>query len=185
VLSGGGFSVTYARNISESKIFSADTRSIMNSVPYVGMASWMFLAILSIYGCWSSWVARPRLVAVYFWTLLAHYIFDLGILAATFFVVLNSGNVGKKACMDRAVASGFSNVEGLCPSELSMGAYLFLIALTSWKIIATYTTFVISTYMRSLYKRSRDAESGDIKQQPRGYAGKGIGSTQNWSKFDD
>jgi len=210
VLSGGGFSVAYARNISEMKIFLADSRSAFNALPYVGMVSWMLLCLLSFFGVWASWTSRRRLVASYFFIYLSHYIFDLGILAGTFFVVLKSGNIPRENCNINAINAGFTNTEELCATPISMGAILFITFLALYKVFSTYATFVIFQFWKHIKQDEREDEEAlrrlqarRITSRPDMYAAKPgmyaakpdmytqkpeysrTNLSRNWSRFDD
>jgi hypothetical protein len=197
VLSGGGFSVAYARNISEMKIFLADSRSAFNALPYVGMASWMLLSLLSFFGVWASWTARRRLVAIYFFIYLGHYIFDLGILAGTYFVVLNSGNIVRDNCNVNAINAGFSNTEELCKTPISMAAILFITFLAVYKVFSTYATYVIYQFWKHIKQNEREDEEALRRLQARRITSRPemytttkpeysrTNLSRNWSRFDD
>lgn len=80
---------------------------------------------------------RAKLVAVYFWLLLAHYIVDLGLLVANILVANKSAIQTLDACQASIHQAGLTgDTSSLCKS-MSVDAVLFLSALGVFKLIAT------------------------------------------------
>jgi len=180
VLSGGAFGVVYARNIYEGISGSPDNM-LLNAVPYFGMVAWMILALISFFGCWASWTAKPRLVAIYFWSLVAHYIFDLIFLVGTVFVTLQGVNAPEEQCIIDATNAGYTNVESLCSKAMDISTMILIGVLGSYKLFSTYTTYVIFLFKRWTITEAEDAEKQAQQQRQMS----GPDGTANWSRFDD
>lgn len=174
-------------------------------VPFMSMGSWMLLALISLFGyvqqmiafcdlftpsihrCVASWTAKPRLVAIYFWSLLVQYIFDMGFLVATIFFCVKASQTAKQHCDSKALQEGFSNVDSLCSAALSLSSILLLVVLGLYKLFSTYALFAIFTFKRWADKESLELAAQKLmqerpQQQWKSYDGD---TTRNWSKFED
>jgi hypothetical protein len=187
VIAGGVFGVGYAVNISNATVVLSGTYKDLTAIPYVGMGSWMVLAIISFFGLVVCWKQHVKLVAVYFWLLLAHYILDLGMLVANIIVASRSANEALDACQERLRQSGMSgDLSPLC-EPISPNAITFLSVLGVCKIIATYTTFVIFQYKRWSARQAEESAAIEAVKQQQGMDGQrsNSGEPLSWSKFED
>lgn len=190
VVAGGVFGVVYAMNISNGVVFAQGNDKMMNAIPFVGMAAWMLLALISLFGVLACWTARPKLVAIYFWALLAQYILDLGFLVASILVAINSAKQQRQTCVDSANNAGLTNGEKLCGTGLAFAAIIFIAILSTYKLLATYTTYVIYKYRRFTVREAlqNQAKAAAKQQQDMAYSQQAYnpnGEPRTWSKFED
>jgi hypothetical protein len=136
-------------------VFIPGTDKAMTAIPYVGMVTWMALAIISFFGyvpekqvtpmghsdivislvaCWKQ---HTKLVGVFFWLLLAHYIVDLGLLVANIVVAHESARQTLDACQERIRQDGITGDTGFLCTPISASAVLFLSILGVYKLVAT------------------------------------------------
>jgi len=191
VIAGGVFGVGYAVNIYNATLFISGLDKALSALPYVGMAWWMTLAVISFFGLFAVWKERAKLVAVYFWLLVSHYIVDLGLLAANIIVVQQVAKQAVDACQERVRESGMTgDTAPLCQAN-NTNAIIFLSILGVSKLIATYTTFVIFKYKRWCARQAeetaaKEAAKEAMKEQ-QGMSGQQVnnGEPPTWSKFED
>lgn len=94
----------------------------------------MLTSITSLAACWKQ---HTKLVAVYFWLLLAHYIVDFGVLVANILAAQQSAMQAYNACQQRVLESGMTgDTSQLCSSN-STPAIIFLTILGICKLIST------------------------------------------------
>jgi hypothetical protein len=189
VLAGGVFGVGYALNISNASIFLSGLDKAMAAIPYVGIACWVALAIISFFGLAACWKQHTKLVAVYFWLLLAHYIVDFGVLVANILAAQQAAMQAYNACQQRVLQSGMTGDTGpLCEGN-STPVIIFLTILGICKLISTYTTFVIFKYKRWSARQAEEKAAMEAMKQQRGTNGQqqphDNGEPQMWSKFED
>jgi len=187
VIAGGVFGVGYAVNIYRATVFISGLDKSLTAIPYVGMVSWMALAVISFFGLIVCWMQRAKLVAVYFWLLLAHYIVDLGLLVANILVANKSAIQTLDACQASIHQAGLTgDTSSLCKS-MSVDAVLFLSALGVFKLIATYTTFVIFKYKRYSASLAVDRATIEATKQQQGTYEQQLdnGEPRTWSTFED
>jgi len=189
VIAGGVFGVGYAVNIYNAVVFIPGTDTAMTAIPYVGMVFWMALAVISFFGFIVCWRQHSKLVSVYFWLLLVHYLVDLGILIANIIAASTSARQALDACQKSIKDSGLTgDTDSLC-QPISPNAILFLTILGIYKLIATYTTFVIFKYKRFSARQAEERATIEAmkKQQPEEQQQQQVdgGDLRNWSKFDD
>lgn len=188
VVAGGVFGVGYALNISNASIFPSGLDNAMSAIPFVGMACWMALAIISFFGLVVCWKQHTKLVAVYFWLLLAHYIVDFGVLVANILAAQQSAMQTYNACQQRVLQSGLTGDTGPLCTPHSTPAIIFLTVLGICKLISSYTMFVIFKYKRwcARQEEERATKEAMMKQQQGTYGQQhDNGEPQTWSKFDD
>jgi hypothetical protein len=134
----------------------------------------------------ASWLAKPRLASIYFWSLLAQYIFDFAFLAATLFFTIKASQTSRQHCVTQAQQQGFSNVDSICPAPMNLSDTLLLVILALYKFFATYTVFVIFSFMRWTEKEALELAAQKVMlerpQKEMNYDGD---TARNWSKFDD
>ena len=88
----------------------------------------------SLAACWKQHV---KLVAIYFWLLLAHYIVDFGVLVANILAARQSAAQAYNSCQERVRQSGMTgDTDPLCASD-STSAIIFLTILGICKVIST------------------------------------------------
>jgi len=187
VVAGGVFGVGYALNISNASIFLSGLDKAMSAIPYVGMACWMALAIISFFGLAACWKQHAKLVAVYFWLLLAHYIVDFGVFVANILAAQQAAMQAYDACQQRVRESGMTGDTGpLCESH-STNVIIFLSVLGICKLISTYTTFVIFKYKRWCARQAEEAATKEAIRQQQDTNGQqhDNGGPLMWSKFED
>jgi len=183
VVAGGVFGVGYAVNISNASIFPSG----LDTIPYVGMACWMALAIISFFGLAACWKQNPKLVAVYFWLLLAHYIVDFGVLVANIIAARQSAMQAYAACQELIRQSSLTgDTSSLCSAD-SPSVLIFLTILGICKLISTYTTFVIFKYKRWSVRQAEERAAKEAMRQQQGpyEQHNDNGEPQSWSKFED
>jgi hypothetical protein len=187
VLAGGVFGVGYAFHISNGTVMISGKDNGMAAIPYIGMACWMALAVISFLGLIACWKQHAKLVAIYFWLLLAHYIVDFGVLVANILLAQHSAKLTIDACQELIRQSGMTGDTGdLCQAN-NTNVIIFLTLLGVCKLIATYTTFVIFKYKRWCARQAveqaakatvRQQQSMDVQQVDNG-------EPREWSKFED
>lgn len=187
VLASAAFGVVYAVEIQEGIMNTPDDEPAARFVPFMSMGSWMLLALISLFGCVASWTAKPRLVVIYFWSLLVQYIFDMAFLVATIFFCIKAGQTAKQRCDSKALQEGFSNVDSLCSAALSLSSIILLVVLALYKLFSTYALFAIFTFKRWADKEALELAAQKLmqerpQQQWKSYDGD---TTRNWSKFED
>jgi hypothetical protein len=187
VLASAAFGVVYAIEIQEGMMTTPDDAPAAKFVPYMSMGSWMLLAIISLFGCVASWTAKPRLASIYFWSLLAQYIFDFAFLTATVFFCVKSSQNSKQRCVDKATAQGFTNVDSICTATLNLSGIILLVVLGLYKLYSTYTVFAIFRFKRWAEKEALAEAAQKVMQERPQQQWKNYDSetTRNWSKFDD
>jgi len=187
VIAGGAFGVGYALNISNASSIFEGLDKAMSAIPYVGMACWMALAIISFFGLAACWKQHAKLVAVYFWLLLAHYIVDFGVLVANILAAQQSAMQAYDACQERVRQSGMTGDTGPLCNPHSTNLIIFLTILGICKLISTYTTFVIFKYKRwcALHAEETAAKEAMRQQQGTNEQQHDNGGPPMWSKFED
>jgi len=187
VIAGGVFGVGYALNISNASIFLEGLDKAMSAIPFVGMACWMALAIISFFGLAACWKQHTKLVAVYFWLLLAHYIVDFGVLVANILAAQQSAMRAYDACQQRVRESGMTGDTGPLCNPNSTSVIIFLTILGICKLISTYTTFVIFKYKRWCARHAEETavKEAMIQQQDTNGQQHDNGGPPMWSKFED
>jgi hypothetical protein len=134
----------------------------------------------------ASWLAKPRLASIYFWSLLAQYIFDFAFLAATLFFTIKSSQASKQSCVTQAQQQGFSNVSSICPATMDLSETVLLVVLALYKLFATYTVFAIFSFMRWTEKEALEMAAQKVMlERPEQQMNYDADTTRNWSKFDD
>jgi uncharacterized membrane protein len=187
VIAGSVFGVGYAINIYNGNVFSSGIDKAMIAIPYVGMVSWMALAIISFFGLVVCWKQRANLVAIYFWSLLAHYIVDFGLFVANILAAHNSARQAHDTCQKSIQEYGLTgDTESLC-KPVSINAVIFLSVLGVSKLIATYTTFVIFKYKRYSVRQAEEKAVKEAMKQQHGINSQQFesGELRSWSKFED
>jgi uncharacterized membrane protein len=187
VVAGGVVGVGYAVNISNGSIFISGLDKAMSAIPYVGMVCWMALAIISFFGLAACWKQHAKLVAVYFWLLLAHYIVDFGVLVANILAAQQSAKQTLEACQERIRLSGITgDTSPLCKTD-STSVIIFLTILGICKAISTYTTFVIFKYKRWCARQAEEKAAKEAVKRQQGTYRQQLdnGEPQMWSKFED
>jgi len=187
VVAGGVFGVGYALNISNASIFLSGLDKAMSAIPFVGMACWMALAIISFFGLVACWKQHTKLVAVYFWLLLAHYIVDFGVFVANILAARQSAMLAYNSCQERVRESGMTGDTGPLCDPHSTNVIIFLTVLGICKAISTYTTFVIFKYKRWCARQAEEKAAKEAARQQQGTNGQqhGNGEPPMWSKFED
>ncbi|KAG9033176.1 hypothetical protein FS842_003985 [Serendipita sp. 407] len=189
VLASAAFGVVFAKEIEDGMMSTPDDHPAAKLVPYVSMCSWVALAIISLFGCVAAWSVKPRLVSVYFWTLLTQYFIDLGFLVVTIFFCITTAQTSKSKCEQRATQQGFSNVDDLCSAALSASNILLLAILCAYKLFATYAVFVIFQFKRWTSREAleREAQRTMLQRPPQQFTRHDYdaNTVRNWSKFDD
>jgi len=187
VIAGGVFGVGYAVNIYNAVVFIPGTDKAMTAIPYVGMVTWMALAIISFFGLVACWKQHTKLVGVFFWLLLAHYVVDLGVLVANIVVAHESARQTLDACQERIRQDGVTGDTGFLCTPISASAVLFLSILGVYKLVATYTTFVIFKYKRWSARQAEERVPKETMNEQQGVHGQQVenGEPRNWSKFED
>jgi len=187
VIAGGVFGVGYAYNIYNGTVFVSGADKAMNAIPYVGMVCWMTLAIISFFGLVVCWKERAKLVAVYFWSLLVHYIVDLGLFVANILVIYNSAKQARDDCQKIIQQNGITGDTAFLCKPVSPNAILFLTTLGVYKLIATYTTFIIFKYKRFSARQAEENAVKEAMKQQHGMHGQQFdnGEPRTWSKFED
>jgi len=187
VIAGGVFGVGYAVNIYNAVVFIPGTDKAMTAIPYVGMVTWMALAIISFFGLVACWKQHTKLVGVFFWLLLAHYIVDLGLLVANIVVAHESARQTLDACQERIRQDGITGDTGFLCTPISASAVLFLSILGVYKLVATYTTFVIFKYKRWSARQAEERVNKETMNEQQDVHGQQVenGGPRNWSKFED
>jgi len=187
VVAGGVFGVGYAVNISNASMFLAGLDEAMLAIPYVGMACWMALAMISFFGLAACWKQHTKLVGVYFWLLLAHYVVDFGVLVVNILAAQQSAKHAYDACQERVRQSRLTgDTSSLCTPN-STSAIIFLTILGICKVISTYTTFVIFKYKRWCARQAEERAAKEAVKQQQGSYGQQYddGEPRTWSKFED
>jgi len=187
VIAGGVFGVGYAVNIYNGTVLISGLDDGMAAIPYIGMACWMALAFISFFGLVACWKQHVKLVPVYFWSLLVHYIVDLGVLVANILVAQNSAKRTIDACQELVRQSGMTGDTGdLCKAN-NTNVIIFLTILGLCKLIATYTTFVIFKYKRWCARQAEEKAVKEAMKQQQGTDGQlaNNGEPREWSKFED
>jgi len=187
VVAGGVFGVGYAVNIYNATLFISGLDAALTPIPYVGMVCWMALAIISFFGLIVCWKQHAKLVAVYFWSLLAHYIVDLGMLAANIVVAHKSAKKTLDACQESIRQSGLTgDTRSLC-KPISVNAVIFLTTLGVYKLVATYTTYVIFKYKRFSVRQAEEKAVIEAMKRQQGMDRQQFdnGEPRTWSKFED
>ena len=206
-MASAAFGVVYAREIEDGMMTTPDDHPMAKFVPYVSMVSWMFLAVISLFGCvhfyfpiyglslLSSCVAcyqvKPKLATIYFWTLLVQYVIDLAFLVVTMFFCITTAQTKKRNCDLRAIGQGFSNTDALCSAALSASSILLLSVLAAYKLYATYAVYVIFNFTRWAKMEWLEIEAQKVQKvmqhrQPQPMIDyESHTATRNWSKFDD
>lgn len=97
--------------------------------------SWIILIIIiSLVACWKQ---HTKLVAIYFWSLLAHYIVDFGVLVANIVVAQKSAKRTIDDCQELIRQSGMTGDTGdLCQAN-NTNVIIFLTILGVCKLTAT------------------------------------------------
>jgi len=186
VLAGGVFGVVYAKNIASGVVFVPGQNAVETAIPYAAMGSWMLLALISFLGVFATWNARPKLAAIYFWSLLAHFIVDLGFLVAIFIVTIKGGRAALDQCVAEVQRGGFQNSEALCDTALDIFTVIFLVLLGLYKLIALYMIYVILQFKRWAARQALEAaanKAANAQQQAQWQ--QGPDAPRNWSKFED
>ncbi|KAG8808778.1 hypothetical protein FRC17_003776 [Serendipita sp. 399] len=169
VLASAAFGVVFAREIEDGMMTTPDSHPAAK--------------------CVASWSVKPKLVSVYFWTLLTQYAIDLGFLVVTIFFCINSAQSSKTKCEQRAIQQGFSNVDSLCSAALSASNILLLAILCAYKLFATYAVFVIFRFKRWAVREAleREAQKSMLQRPPQQFTryDYDANTTRNWSKFED
>ena len=116
----------------------------------------MLTSITSLAACWKQ---HTKLVAVYFWLLLAHYIVDFGVLVANILAAQQSAMQAYNACQQRVLESGMTgDTSQLCSSN-STPAIIFLTILGICKLISTcmslFLTVLCSIRLTSIVQTRR------------------------------
>jgi len=187
VIAGSVFGVGYAVNIYNGTVMISGLDHGLAAIPYIGMVCWMALAVISFFGLFASWKQHAKLVAIYFWSLLAHYIVDFGVLVANIFVAQNSAKRTIDACQELIRQSGMTGDTGdLCQAN-NTNVIIFLTILGVCKLTATYTTFVIFKYKRGCVRQAEEAAAKETAKQQQGTYGQQVdnGEPREWSKFED
>jgi hypothetical protein len=187
VIAGAVFGVGYAVYISNATVILPGPDQKIAVVPYVGMGSWVVLAIISFFGLIVCWKQHAKLAAVYFWLLFAHYIFDLGVLVANIVVTSRSANQALDICQESLRQSGITgDLSALC-TPISPNVVIFLAVLGVCKLIATYTTFVIFQYKRWSARQAEEKVTKEPMNEQQVVHGQQVenGASRNWSKFED
>lgn len=187
VIAGSVFGVGYAINIYNGNVFSPGIDKAMTAMPYLGMVSWMALAVISFFGLVVCWQQRAKLVAIYFWALLAHYIVDFGLFVANILAAHNSAMQAHATCQKSIQQSRLTgDTDSLC-KPISINAVIFLSVLGASKLIATYTTFVIFKYKRYSVRQEEERAVKEAMKQQHGINSQHLesGELRSWSKFED
>jgi len=187
VIAGGVFGVGYALNISNASVFLSGLDKAMMAIPYVGMACWMTLAFISFFGLAACWKQHVKLVAIYFWLLLAHYIVDFGVLVANIFAARQSAKLAYDVCQERVRQNGLTGDTSLLCTPNSTPVIIFLTILGICKVISSYTTFVIFKYKRWCVRQAEEKAAKEAAKRQESSYGQQYdnGEPQNWSKFED
>jgi len=186
VLASAAFGVVYAVEIEDGMMTMPDDAPAAKFVPYMSMGSWVLLAIISLYGCVASWLAKPRLASIYFWSLLVQYTFDFAFLAATLFFCIKYSQTSKQRCIARAEQQGFTNAESICPAGMNLSDTILLVVLALYKLFATYTVFAIFTFKRWAEREALELAAQKVMlERPQQQMNYDADTARNWSKFDD
>jgi len=187
VLASAAFGVVYAMEIEQGMMTTPENVPAAKFVPYMSMASWMLLAVISLFGCVASWTAKPRLASIYFWSLLAQYIFDFAFLAATLFFCIKTSQISKQQCDARALQQGFTDVNSICSATMNLSSILLLAVLGTYKLFSTYTVFAIFQFRRWAAKEALEVAAQKVMQErpQQQLMNYDAGTARNWSKFDD
>jgi len=200
VLAAGAFGVVYAIEIESGMMSTPHNLPAARFVPFMSMASWMVLALISLFGCVVSWTAKPRLVSSYFWAFVVHYILDLGFLVVTLFFAIKTSQSATVPCgttttVSAAAASNSSgglsardgDAPGQCAMPLSVANIAVLVILVLYKVLSTFFIYVLFTFRRWAEKKALEKETQKIMQQrpPQQWVNYDEDATKNWSKFDD
>ena len=94
----------------------------------------MLTCITSLAACWKQ---HTKLVAVYFWLLLAHYIVDFGVLVANILAAQQAAMLAYNACQQRVLESGMTGDTGPLCNANSTPVIIFLTILGICKVIST------------------------------------------------
>jgi len=94
----------------------------------------MLTSLISLAACWKQ---HAKLVAVYFWLLLAHYIVDFGVLVANILAAQQAAMKEYDACQERVRQSGMTGDTGPLCDPHSTNAIIFLTVLGVCKLIST------------------------------------------------
>jgi len=187
VIAGGVFGVGYAVNISNAIGMISALDHGLAAIPYAGMVCWMALAVISFFGLFACWKQHAKLVAIYFWALLAHYIVDFGVLVANIFVAQKSARRTIDDCQELIRQSGMTGDTGdLCQAH-NTNVIIFLTILGVCKLTATYTTFVIFKYKRWCVRQAEEVAAKETAKQQQGMDEQQVdnGEPREWSKFED
>ncbi|PVF98184.1 hypothetical protein CPB86DRAFT_733409 [Serendipita vermifera] len=187
VLASGAFGVAYAKEIEDGMMNAPADMPAAKFVPYLSMGSWVVLALISLFGCVTSWTAKPKLARIYFWSLVVHFIFDLGFLVATYFFCLKTVENTRNECLSRAAAQNFTNAEALCPVSLTVANIILLSVLVLYKLFSTFALYVIYRFMRWSEREAQEKEAQRIMQArpQQKWVNYDADTTRNWSKFED
>lgn len=102
--------------------------------PEAGRFSIILTIIISLFACWKQ---HPKLVAIYFWFLLAHYIIDFGVLVANIFVAHASAKRTIDHCQELIRQYQMTgDTSDLCSAQ-NTNVIIFLTILGICKLIAT------------------------------------------------
>ncbi|CCA67131.1 hypothetical protein PIIN_00965 [Serendipita indica DSM 11827] len=191
VMASAAFGVVYAREIEDGIMTTSEDHPMAKFVPYVGMVSWMFLALISLFGCIACYRTKPKLATIYFWALLVQYVVDLAFLVVTMYFCITSAQTKKRNCDLRAQGEGFSHTDALCSAALSASSILLLSVLGVYKLYATYAVYVIFNFMRWVKMEWLEIEAQKVQKimqqrQPQPMIDyDSYTATKNWSKFED
>jgi len=187
VIAGGVFGVGYAVNIYNGTVLITGLGSGMAAIPYIGMVCWMSLAVISFFGLFACWKQHTKLVAIYFWFLLAHYIVDFGVLVANIFVAQASAKRTIDHCQELVRQSGMTGNTGDLCSANNTNVIIFLAILGVCKLTASYTTFVIFNYKRWCARQAKEAAAKETMKRQQSTYGQQVdnGEPREWSKFED
>ena len=98
-------------------------------------STWAVLtSLISLAACWKQHV---KLVAVYFWLLLAHYIVDFGVLVANILAAQQSAMQAYNACQQRVRQSGMTGDTGPLCNPKNTNVIIFLTVLGICKLVST------------------------------------------------
>jgi len=191
VLSGAGIGLGYSIQIQQGMMQPRDAVKSLTFVPFVGMVSWVALALVSMFGCVVTWIAKPKWVSIYFWLLVGQYIIDTPVLALAFFYCIKGAESIRTECINLALSQNFTGpgVDSLCPSALSATDLLFLGAIAAWKVFLTYSLYVNFRFRTWAVKEAEELKTQEqmLSRPPQDWRGNTTdpNARGNWSKFDD
>lgn len=140
--------------------------------------------------CVATWKARPKLVSIYFWSFVGHYVLDAAFIGFAFFYCIKGAEGERQKCINRALNQNFTGpgVGTLCPPALSATDLLFLGAVAAYKVFLTYALYVNFRFRQWAIKEAEELETQKAMLSRPVQSWRDTtdpSSTRNWSKFDD